>query len=118
MLVIFAITGQIMDKSFNHLQGMENGLRMFFRSRHIYILLVALLNLGIGSYISMHKPIWRKVLQMSGTALIVFASVVFVWAFFADTKELNWGTSVARTGIFAVASGAVFHFISSFGAKS
>ncbi len=117
MVVIFVITGQIMDKSYDHLEGMEGGLRMFFRSRHIYILLVALINLGIGTYISLHTKRWRMILQVIGSTMIFVASVVFVAAFFLDTRVLNWETSVARSGIFLDAYGVLFHFISGLGAK-
>ncbi|HXD32542.1 MAG TPA: hypothetical protein VN643_15580 [Pyrinomonadaceae bacterium] len=37
VLVIFALTGQYMHRYLNHLEGMADGLRMMYRTRHIFI---------------------------------------------------------------------------------
>src|SRR5687768_12391459 len=50
VILIFILTGQYMDKFLQHLVGMPDGPRMLYRTRHIYILLSGLLNLGIGTY--------------------------------------------------------------------
>ncbi|PYS73641.1 MAG: hypothetical protein DMF69_04235 [Acidobacteria bacterium] len=50
LVIAFLLTGQYMDRFLQHLQSMPDGPRMLYRSRHIYILLSGLINLGIGAY--------------------------------------------------------------------
>ena len=45
VVVAFLLTGQYMDKYLNHLAGAPDGLRMLYRTRHIFILMAGLLNL-------------------------------------------------------------------------
>lgn len=111
LIFIFVLTGQYMDKFYNHLEGMDDGLRMFFRSRHIYILLCALINLGLGTYVVINERAWRKILQISGSIFILTASLLFVTAFFLETRELSWQTNFARYGIYIITAGVIFHFI-------
>ncbi|MGI9067297.1 MAG: hypothetical protein ACR2HX_12960 [Pyrinomonadaceae bacterium] len=49
-VVAFLLTGKYMDSYLGHLRGMPDGPRMLYRTRHIFILLAGLLNLGIGAY--------------------------------------------------------------------
>ena len=53
VIIIFLLTGQYMDKFLQHLEGMADGPRMMYRTRHIYILLSGLLNLAIGTYFTL-----------------------------------------------------------------
>lgn len=118
LIIIFLLTGQYMDRFYNHLDGMEDGLRMFFRSRHIYILLCALINLGMGTYVVLCEQVWRKILQISGSVFILTASILFVTAFFLETRELDWESNFARYGIFIVTAGVIFHFIANLGKET
>ena len=118
LIIIFVLTGQYMDKFYNHLDGMEDGLRMFFRSRHIYILLCALINLGLGIYVMLSEQVWRKILQISGSVFILIASILFVTAFFLETRELSWESNFARYGIYIVTAGVIFHFIANLGKQN
>jgi hypothetical protein len=69
-----------------HLAGMPDGPRMLYRTRHIYILLSGLLNLGIGTYFTYGWTRWRRVLQFLGSALIVAATALFIAGFFWEAK--------------------------------
>lgn len=55
VVLIFLLTGQCMDKFLHHLVGMSDGPRMLYRSRHIYILMAGLLNVGIGTYLTYER---------------------------------------------------------------
>ncbi len=90
VILIFILTGQYMDKFLQHLVGMPDGPRMLYRTRHIYILLSGLLNLGIGTYFRYGRTRWRRVLQFLGSALIVAATALFIAGFFWEAKLAAW----------------------------
>lgn len=115
VVVIFILTGQYMDKFLQHLVGMADGPRMLYRSRHIYILLSGLLNLGIGTYFVSGTTRWRRILQFAGSGLIVVATALFVVGFFAEPKLANLETPWSGQGIYLLAYGTLLHLISGLG---
>jgi hypothetical protein len=112
VIVVFVLTGQYMDKSLHHLVGMPDGPRMLYRTRHIYILLGGLVNLGIGAYFSYGASRWRRALQFLGSALIVAATVLFVVGFFTEPKLAGLETPWSGQGIYLIAYGTLLHLIS------
>jgi len=84
VILTFLLTGQFMDRVHNHLEGMPDGPRMLYRTRHIFILLSGLLNLGIGTYLRARRDLWCRVCQWFGSAMIMVASALFVAAFFYE----------------------------------
>jgi hypothetical protein len=118
VILIFVLTGQYMDKFLQHLVGMPDGPRMLYRSRHIYILMSGLLNLGIGTYFTYGATPWRKVLQFLGSGLIVAATVLFVLGFFTEPKLAELQTPWSGRGIYCLAYGTLLHFISGLEKKS
>ena len=115
LFVAFLLTGQYMDRFHGHLEGMSDGPRMLYRSRHIYILLAAMLHLGIGGYFSYRRESLRLTLQLVGSLLITIASVLFVYAFFQEPTLTNLYTPYSRKGIFMLVGGTLLHLISSLG---
>jgi len=67
VLVVFVLTGQDMALYHGHLGGMADGPRMLYRSRHIYILLASLLNLGLGAYLTRGLDRRTQILQVVGS---------------------------------------------------
>ena len=112
MVVGFLLTGQYMDKFYNHLDGMPDGPRLLYRTRHIFILLAGLLNLGIGAYFTYRIQPWRRTLQLLGSLLIFVASVLFLIAFFYEPNLGNLHTPLSHWGTYTIAAGAVFHVVS------
>jgi hypothetical protein len=110
--IAFLLTGQYMDKVHAHLVGMGDGPRMLYRSRHIYILLSALLHLGIGSYWSYRSDQPRRILQILGSLLITISSILFIFAFFSEPKLANLYTPTSRKGIFLIVGGTLLHLLS------
>lgn len=109
LFVAFVLTGQYMDKLHEHLRGMSDGPRMLYRSRHIYILLSAMLHLGLGVYFSYQADKVRRTLQVVGSLLITIASVLFVYAFFQEPSLTNLYTPYSRKGIFMLVGGTALH---------
>ena len=88
-LLAFVLTGQYMDKSYNHLRGMADAPRMLFRSRHIYILLASLLNLALGTYLPERPAGWRHTVRIAGSVQIILATFLLVAAFFLEPLRGN-----------------------------
>ena len=112
IVVGFLLTGQYMDKYYNHLDGMPDGPRLLYRTRHIFILLSGLLNLGIGAYFTYRIQPWRRALQLLGSLLIFVASFLFVVAFFYEPNLSDLHTPLSHWGTYTIAAGAVFHVVS------
>ena len=72
-LVAFLLTGQYMDYLEVRTNALGETARVMFRSRHIYLLLAGLVNLGVGSYFRDRERGWRRGLQLLGSAFVVAA---------------------------------------------
>src|ERR1041385_5006139 len=83
VVLAFLLTGQYMDKFYNHLHGMPDGPRLLYRTRHIFILLAGLLNLGIGAYFTYRTETWGRTMQLLGSVFIFPRSPFFFIAFFS-----------------------------------
>ena len=107
-----------MDKIHSHLQGMADGPRMLYRSRHIYILLSAMLHLGVGSYFTYRLQTIQRTMQLLGSLFITIASALFVYAFFYEPTLTGLYTPVSRNGIYLTAIGTLLHLLSGMNSKS
>jgi len=112
IVVGFLLTGQYMDKFYNHMEGIADGPRLLYRTRHIFILLAGLLNLGIAAYFTYRIQAWRRTLQLLGSLLIFTASLLFLIAFFYEPNLDNLHTPLSHWGTYTIATGAVFHVVS------
>ena len=112
VLVVFLLTGQYMDIYYNHLDGMPDGTRMLYRTRHIFILLAGLLNLGIGVYFNYRRALWRRILQLFGSLLIGVASVLFIVAFFYEPRLSDLYTPLTHWGTYTILTGTLLHLFS------
>jgi len=118
VVIIFLLTGQYMDKHFNHMVGVPDTPRLLYRTRHIFILLAGLLNLGIGAYFTYRKESWRRTMQLVGSLFIFAASFLFVVGFFYEPNLSNLRTPLSHDGAYLIAAGAVLHVISGMKIKS
>ena len=111
LLIVFLLTGQYMN--FHHPPVRElDGARMMFRSRHIYILLAGLINLGLGAYLSDRSQGWRKVLQIAGSALVIIASLLMIAAFFYEPPIEGLKRTFTLPAILGLVFGVVCHVLS------
>jgi hypothetical protein len=118
VIAAFLLTGQFMDRFYNHLEGMPDGPRMLYRTRHIFILLSGLVILGVGAYIRPQTALRRRALQLCGSALITIASGLFIAAFFYEPGVEDLETPLSHWGAYAIVAGVTFHVISGVGRKS
>jgi hypothetical protein len=117
VLIIFLLTGQYMDLYHHHLREMPDGMRMLYRTRHIYILLTGLVHLGIGTYLILERQLPGRILQFLGSALLVISTMLLLAAFFYEPKLQNLYTPLSHWGIYAVASGTLLHLFSGAGQR-
>ncbi|MGA9998061.1 MAG: hypothetical protein WBP93_21790 [Pyrinomonadaceae bacterium] len=112
VVVIFLLTGQYMEFYYPHIKEMNNGMRMMLRSRHIYILLAGLINIQLGTYFVRRETKWRKVLQLTGSFLIIMASLLSIAAFFYEPKLPNLQKTLTLPSIVALFTGTLLHLLS------
>ena len=117
IVIAFLLTGQYMDKVYNHLDGMADGPRLLYRTRHIFILLAGLLNLGIGAYFTDRIQPWARTMQLLGSLFIFAASILFLIAFFYEPTLGNLHTPLSHWGTYTIATGAMLHVLSGTGQK-
>jgi hypothetical protein len=112
IVLAFLLTGQYMDKFYDHLVGMPDGPRLLYRTRHIFILLAGLLNLAMGAYIKYRMETWRRTIQLLGSLLIIAASFLFLIAFFYEPNLSNLHTPLSHWGTYTIATGVLLHVVS------
>ena len=112
VIAIFLLTGYHMKFHIHELMEANDRFRFSLRGNHIYILLLALLNLSLGTYMKVSQIIWRAYLQLVGSLMILTATMLVIAAFFFENKELLERPLTLMTIILALA-GTVLHVISS-----
>lgn len=84
VLIVFLLTGQYMDRYHNHLEFMADGPRMLYRSRHIFILMAGLLQLGVGTYFESRLEDLPNYLTLPGTIMIAVGTLLH---FFSGVRQ-------------------------------
>lgn len=118
VILTFILTGQYMDRVHHHLEGMPDGPRMLYRTRHIFILLSGLLNLGIGTYLRARRDSRRRVCQWCGSAMIMVSSALFVAGFFYEPTLSDLETPFSHWGAYVIVAGVLLHIISGVGEET
>ena len=117
VVVIFLLTGQYLEFYYPQMEGVDDGMRMMFRSRHIYILLAGLINICLGTYFSYRRERWRQALQLTGSILIILATALSVGAFFYEPKQAGLPRPLTLPAIVAIFAGTLFHLFGGGGRK-
>ena len=112
MFVAFLLTGQHMDKFHNHLEGVEIGVRLLYRTRHIFILLASLMHLALGLYCQTRTGQWQRWVQRAGSAALVGGSLLLVVAFFSEAKARDLTTPFSHWAMYLSLFGIVLHIVS------
>lgn len=107
-----------MDKVYHHMVGVPDGIRLLYRTRHIFILLSGLTNLGIAAYFTYRQQLWRRALQMIGSGLTLLSSLLYIVAFFYEPGLGNLRTPLSHWGTYCIAAGVVLHTLSGLNQKN
>jgi hypothetical protein len=111
-LLAFAATGMVMRTHSPRLRGLDDGVRLMYRSRHIYLMASGMANVLLGLYLVPSRAAWRRGLQQAGSILFLAAPALLLSAFFAETgHRLAGGLWRSSSGLFALLAGTILHFI-------
>ncbi|HEV8158101.1 MAG TPA: hypothetical protein VGP58_03665 [Pyrinomonadaceae bacterium] len=117
VFIIFLITGKFMRVDFPDKEIIPQDFRLLMRSRHIYILFSSFIHTLLGVYLQIETRIWRKTLQLFGSALLVAGSVFLVWAFVYETYQTRHFSEASRWGIYLSLGGTILHLVGGIKAK-
>ena len=115
---LFLATGKLMRVDFPDKEAIPPEFRMLMRSRHIYILLAALVHLALGVYLEMRPQKWQRLLQIAGSVLLFAGTILLAAAFFYETYRAHGFSQLSRYGLYASLAGTLFHLFGGFALKS
>jgi hypothetical protein len=109
-VVTFLITGQVMRHHSPPMTALSDSVRLMYRSRHIYILGAALVNLMLGLYFEWRPQGWRRMLQSIGSVLLLISPALLVLAFALEpTSDLHADLRWSHYGLYALFAGSMLH---------
>lgn len=83
-LLFFAWTGSYLSNTYPSKNSLDQTFRVMLRSRHIFILMVSLIEIGIGAYIKTSKGKLFLGIQLVASLLLTLAHMGFIYAFFYE----------------------------------
>ena len=109
MFVTFLLTGQYMDRKFDHLSNMDDLPRALMRAQHLYILLSALINIVLGSYLTISQDKLVKTFQIFGSLLIIIATIMLTYSFFTELPSAHIERPICRLALYTMLAGGLGH---------
>jgi hypothetical protein len=109
VVIIFLLTGQYMDKNFNHLKDMELMNRALFRAGHLYILLFGLINAALGSHLKLSKITWINLIQKFGSLVVFGATILVIYGFFTELPTNDIERPLTRFSLYLILFGVSTH---------
>ncbi len=117
VFIVFAITGRYMRADFPDKEAIPQELRLLMRSRHIYILFSAMIHIALGIYLQMRLRLWQKILQFSGSSVLILSTALLIWAFVVETYSLQHFSDLSHNGIYLSLVGIGLHLIGALKAR-
>lgn len=88
------------------------GFRVMLRSRHIFLLLISLAEIGIGVYVRQSSKKFFLAAQILATFLIAAAHACFIYGFFYETAiETIPATPIIHYAAYLSAGGFFLHLL-------
>lgn len=115
--VVFLITGRMMRWDFPDKEIISQEFRLLMRSRHIYILFAALMNILLGVYLRISDNARRRYVQIFASALLFAGALLMIFAFFYETYTTQRFSEISRFGLYASLAGTIFHLLGGFQLK-
>ena len=112
IFVVFLLTGQYMDRVHNHLEGMDDGTRLLYRSRHIYILMAAMVHLVLGVYLVPRNVRLAHWMQVIGSSLLGIGTLLLFRAFMTEPLTGILVTPFTHWGMYLLLAGVILHVLS------
>ena len=112
LFIAFVLTGRYMRFDFPDKDVIPPEFRLLMRSRHIYILFIALINLGLGIYVQGRTRVLQRALQIVGSFMLFSSGVILVYAWRSETYVTQHFSDLSRTGIYNALAGVGLHLLS------
>ncbi|MBK9317349.1 MAG: hypothetical protein IPM55_24340 [Acidobacteria bacterium] len=112
VFIVFLLTGQYMDKVHNHLDGIEDGVRLLYRTRHIFILMASLIHIVLGLYYEILIGRWQRRVQTTGSLLLVAGTILLIIAFIDEPGKRDMEAPYTYWGMHVILLGTIFHVMS------
>lgn len=113
-VAVFLGTGAYMRLRFPDAYLGDAGMRLMFRSAHVYILLAALLNLVLGAYLRVGEQRLLARMQHLGSFSILFSPAAFTLAFFLEPSPARLDRPYSFVGLVLALLGALLHAIAGY----
>ena len=110
-VAVFLATGAKMRASFPEAHSGDAGVRMMYRSAHVYILLSALGNVLVGVHARVEAA--RPRLRAAGSFLLLAAPLAFTASFFLEPAPMRFARPLALAGAILALAGTALHLIAS-----
>ncbi len=114
----FALTGQYMSSQLPELADEHAGMRMMFRSAHVYILLTGVSQLLLGAYWQPAPKGWRSLAQRVGSLLLLPSPALMCIAFFTEPSATSLSRPVTVWCLALVIGGTGLHLATRWKAPS
>jgi hypothetical protein len=111
-IVLFLASGLYMHFGYDHLRGLDSTTRLLFRSGHINLLWIALVNVALGLHLRPAAGPCRGWLQRLGSLPILTALPLLLVAFLWEPALSDLYRPYSRTAIIASAVGIFFLLLS------
>ena len=109
-LLAFVLTGQFMHWELDHLRGMADGPRLFYRTTHIYLMWASALNLALGCFLVQPRDGIRRVGQAVSSMAVLAGPVLLCASFFLETYGPGLERPMSRYANLLAFAGAVGFF--------
>lgn len=113
-LMLFIVSGQYLGLRYQgftnpELYGHNEVVRYLCRANHIYLLLPALINLLLGSYLTLSPQRGRRIAQYIGSGLLLLSAPLLLAAFIIEPPRPSPERPLSYFGLIAVFGGALLH---------
>jgi hypothetical protein len=103
----FLVTGVLLRRHHLHLLPVDSGLRLLFRSRHVYLLFSGLVNLLLGLRLVLPTSGRGSALALIGSLLTLASPVLLAAAFFLEPMGSRQVGPVSTFGVVAAFLGVL-----------
>ena len=110
MMVLFLASGFYL-KFRTPPAGEDEVVHFLYRANHVYFLLVGLVNLTLGMYLTQATRTWPRRFQRAGSLLLVVAPFVLGAAFVIEPPRADPFRPLTSVGVMAAVIGVILHMI-------
>lgn len=101
-----------MDRVHHHLADVPDATRLLYRSRHIYILMAALINLVLGVYFVRRNGRVQRWIQVTGSLLLSIGTLLLLRAFMTEPVTGIRVTPFTHWGMYLMLGSVILHVLS------